>query len=1340
MRVRLDGPILALVFILGLGSVVPGVQQPLTDLLARAQALVDRAEYAKLRELADEIITAYPRSSDAYRFRGIAKRGLKDVQGALPDYDRAIGLDPSNVRAWRGRGQTKQTAGDLAGALADLDKAIALAPSDSGSYDVRGQIKSDLKDHKGAVADATRSIELNPDVSNSWVWRGYYRDDLGDVQGAVEDCTRAIAIDPRNGAAWFNRGDARRKLAQFPGALGDYQKAIELEYDLPNAYYGRARTNEDAGAFEAAVEDARQCLTLAPDHERAREFLARLRDKAKATPIGTSPTSPPAGPAGPREVVPASFGIVTTARSGLVSGAPDDPARDPTGDVLWKPRAAGAVRMPTIPPIDIPPTLEFGSLSMSLYTWAVTSAKEGMRVIIGPMTPDEEARFEAKWAPYYDAPTLEVVGYLNDLNPLLVRFLQARSGFVLCAQDASKATYEGVALSEQGRHDVADIAMEAARTYKGWMDAYEAAMRLALEDIEKLGPMPNPYAARRTRAKRLQDEINRLAPATQPARSAGAGEYFVLVKVDRLFGKPPGQNDTINISEGVVAASSVGRLSGDATMSISGSARWTPFPRIIQALNNDSPPIIALSATTTLALNNISNERAAVLGLLDRGTSISIASTEFGSSGDVYAAVDSSGRRPTGQAGCNLLEALHRLGSSGPSDERVLFLNVLTQPSRGAFVYHYRKAALTSDQAAEIAAKGAAEVTSLGGAQQETERVGAENAAKAARVQFLLDSRRMFEAERARAREDLNAAPVNDPARKELEMRFLYADAQGQATEDAIAYAQTGQWVRTRTLYDDYDFSRMNELGRLEAARIAGPVKSMKATEAQIQLAPEFMRLSLRNELRKGITSDMMRGRNPEGLRALATSIGKQVQDYWVKQAGRESFKGQVAGFAEEGTSIAAGTLIVGAGSVYVAGLGATGAALWAADTLLGAAYGGASGYVEGGPEEAARKSLEWAGLLGFSASAAIQSYGEGVSGSAALGAAARAVVFAKTLEFAGAFVGGFFARPTVKETFELARFNQEVEWGKALVGRFERAQAAATMAWGFGATRGPTLTRIERELSEVTAAVNGSWHAKALLKYGGNEALGLAFIRRVDGLYDEVMPDFLFNLRAMGYRSDRMGFRPVRNPSSACSVGMDLDLAITQLDPVITKGGTRVSMSTLNEDAQRAYNRAYFQRTGYSAEQSLINVTSRAHGEAFTWRMRQCPLPVEALTGWDRQRAGEVLVTKVFGTPLPGFTEAAEASRALEKELRLRVLPDLRGMAAVALRSGDRAQARRLSDSVVYWEGIQSRTAIIAQGETDAYRIWGMMQDVTAITGGKDVFELARTLSAYWPSLAKWR
>jgi len=256
------------------------------------------------------------------------------------------------------------------------------------------------------------------------------------------------------------------------------------------------------------------------------------------------------------------------------------------------------------------------------------------------------------------------------------------------------------------------------------------------------------------------------------------------------------------------------------------------------------------------------------------------------------------------------------------------------------------------------------------------------------------------------------------------------------------------------------------------------------------------------------------------------------------------------------------------------------------------------------------------------------------------------------------------------------------------------------------------------------------------LLKYGADKIPGEIYIHRLEALYREVMPDFLFNLRAMGYNTDRLHFGTRRNPDSAGTVGMDLDVELLEQISVITRNGRRVHPSPFQQDAQHAYNQAYFARTGYSAKQSLINITTSAHREAFTARMGSETIPFSSLTAWDRQRAGEVLVTKVMEPPLEGFALAVEGARALEKELGRRFIPDVRTQAAAALTAGNRAQANRLTASADYWEDIRRRSAFLCRGETDAYGIWTAMQELKAATGGKDIFELARTLAAYWPAL----
>jgi hypothetical protein len=76
------------------------------------------------------------------------------------------------------------------------------------------------------------------------------------------------------------------------------------------------------------------------------------------------------------------------------------------------------------------------------------------------------------------------------------------------------------------------------------------------------------------------------------------------------------------------------------------------------------------------------------------------------------------------------------------------------------------------------------------------------------------------------------------------------------------------------------------------------------------------------------------------------------------------------------------------------------------------------------------------------------------------------------------------------------------------------------------------------------------------------------------------------------------------------------------------------------------------------------------------------------------------------------------------------------RAVATVTWAAGNRTQANWLTASADYWEDNRRRTAFLRRGETDAYGIWTTMQELKAMTGGKDLFELTKTLSAYWPAL----
>ena len=65
---------------------------------------------------------------------GNSKYRLRDYQGAIADYNKAIEINPQDANAYKNRGNSMELVGDLKGACADLKRAVSLGHEDTSKY------------------------------------------------------------------------------------------------------------------------------------------------------------------------------------------------------------------------------------------------------------------------------------------------------------------------------------------------------------------------------------------------------------------------------------------------------------------------------------------------------------------------------------------------------------------------------------------------------------------------------------------------------------------------------------------------------------------------------------------------------------------------------------------------------------------------------------------------------------------------------------------------------------------------------------------------------------------------------------------------------------------------------------------------------------------------------------------------------------------------------------------------------------------------------------------------------------------------------------------------------
>ena len=258
------------------------------------------AARGKLKESVDDYTEAIKLASRAnyYRARGELHVKQKDDPKALPDFDKAIELEPDDPQPHNARGEIYYRMEEYKKAVRDHSKAIGLNPNEAaywwnraGAYkalgsddndnkavedysqairraprvehlQARGETYVELKRDDLALVDFEIAIDVAPDYARPYASRGeiYYR--MQDYKKAVRDHSKAIGLDPKEAAYWGNRASAHLALRSFNKAVDDYSEAINLNPREVTYWGNRARAHLALHRFKEAVADYTAAIKL----------------------------------------------------------------------------------------------------------------------------------------------------------------------------------------------------------------------------------------------------------------------------------------------------------------------------------------------------------------------------------------------------------------------------------------------------------------------------------------------------------------------------------------------------------------------------------------------------------------------------------------------------------------------------------------------------------------------------------------------------------------------------------------------------------------------------------------------------------------------------------------------------------------------------------------------------------------------------------------------------------------------------------------------------------------------------------------------------------------------
>lgn len=205
----------------------------------------------------------------AHYNRGLDYEAKRDHANAIPDFSKAIELNPNNTDALINRADARRLTGDAPGCAADITDAMRRKPPTHGEYFIRGLALLDMHKFDRAASDFSHAATMNPANGvylGDLAWANYMAGDLG---AAMLNGRKAIAGGPgvamyrlnlalcyavqndwTNASEQYRTGCTQASQADIKGALQDIA-------DAKRRYSSAAVTLGKAEALLAGVKQSR---------------------------------------------------------------------------------------------------------------------------------------------------------------------------------------------------------------------------------------------------------------------------------------------------------------------------------------------------------------------------------------------------------------------------------------------------------------------------------------------------------------------------------------------------------------------------------------------------------------------------------------------------------------------------------------------------------------------------------------------------------------------------------------------------------------------------------------------------------------------------------------------------------------------------------------------------------------------------------------------------------------------------------------------------------------------------------------------------------------------------
>ena len=254
-------------------SPAPSHGEPPQGQLDGLIALLNQRRLKEVVQQATAMAAEFPNAAILDNILGAAHMGLRNLDGAIASFSKAVQIRPGFAPAHNNLGVALKDKGRLPEAVASFSKAVQLKPDFAEAHNNLGIALKNQGRFKEAVASFGKALQLKPGYAEAHNSLGTALQGQGRLDEAIASYDKALQIKPDLAEAHNNRGAALNDQGRFEEAIASFGKALGIKADYLDAYNNLGLAMQGQGRMQEAIASFSKALLIKPDYAEAHNNL-----------------------------------------------------------------------------------------------------------------------------------------------------------------------------------------------------------------------------------------------------------------------------------------------------------------------------------------------------------------------------------------------------------------------------------------------------------------------------------------------------------------------------------------------------------------------------------------------------------------------------------------------------------------------------------------------------------------------------------------------------------------------------------------------------------------------------------------------------------------------------------------------------------------------------------------------------------------------------------------------------------------------------------------------------------------------------------------------------------